>query len=346
MPKSIVIKPKELEGEGNPTIEFTGSLGGTARIEVSPTGDIEVSNGSSSSSSTFYNVAKFNSGISGSLTRLHDGTSYLRGGIGINVSTGSSGAITFGIIDSVVATISGSRFTGDVTSTGNVTAETDLRSVYSSGNEGGQIFLNKAATNTSIVNGVQIDVYQDRLRFFEHGGTSRGFFIEMASGSAGVNTPLSSTTSIQNFITLGATTTAPGTGTRTIQRIESQRVGDKITLTYRLGQTQASAGTGDYLLTLPAGMNFNSTYNSTYSGVIWSGGVNQMALYFIPSAGLIVTDSNWTSSLAIVPYDSTRFRVAIAHAQNSGMFVFWSSSLLAVSAGTGVMAQLSFEIWA
>lgn len=152
-------------------------------------------------------------------------------------------------------------------------------------------------------------------------------------------------TAIQNTITLGAVTTAPGSGTRTIQRIESQAVGDKVRLTYRLGQTSAAVGSGNYLLSLPTGVAFNTSYNSLYTGAIWSGGVSAMAPYIIPTAGTIVIDSNWNSAMGIVPYDGGRFRVLVGHAQNSGTYEFWSSGYFGVNSASGIMVQLSFEIW-
>jgi hypothetical protein len=61
----------------------------------------------------------------------------------------------------------------------------------SSGNEGGEIFLNKPATNTSINTGVTIDVYQNRLRIFEQGGDVRGAYIDMTKLPTGVAGELS-----------------------------------------------------------------------------------------------------------------------------------------------------------
>jgi hypothetical protein len=83
-------------------------------------------------------------------------------------------------------TISGST----IYSSQHVDAAQNLRSLNSSGDEGGEIFLNKAVTNTSITGGVTIDVWQNRLRFFEQGGTARGYFLDISSGSAGVGTNL------------------------------------------------------------------------------------------------------------------------------------------------------------
>ena len=67
-----------------------------------------------------------------------------------------------------------------------------LKSTQSSGDEGGQLDLATAATNQSLVGGfVNIDIFQNRLRIFEAGGTNRGVYIDMANGAtAGVGTDL------------------------------------------------------------------------------------------------------------------------------------------------------------
>lgn len=71
-------------------------------------------------------------------------------------------------------------------------SSTVLRSSQSSGDEGGQLDLATAATNNSLSGGfVNIDIYQNKLRIFESGGTNRGVYIDMANGaSAGVGTNL------------------------------------------------------------------------------------------------------------------------------------------------------------
>lgn len=73
---------------------------------------------------------------------------------------------------------------GDVASTGT------LKSLNSQGDEGGEIFLNKAVTNTTLTGGVVIDVYQNRLRFFEQGGSNRGFYIDISTGGGASGTNL------------------------------------------------------------------------------------------------------------------------------------------------------------
>jgi len=83
--------------------------------------------------------------------------------------------------------ISGS---GNIDSGGAITAAGNLRSIHSSGDEGGEIFLSKSVTNTTLTGGVTIDVWQNRLRMFEQGGSARGYYLDMTSGSDGVNTNL------------------------------------------------------------------------------------------------------------------------------------------------------------
>jgi hypothetical protein len=76
------------------------------------------------------------------------------------------------------------RLTDDVAVSGllSVTA--------SSGDEGGEIRLANAVTNSLLAGPVNIDIYQNQLRFFVSGGDARGAFINLAATSAGVGTDL------------------------------------------------------------------------------------------------------------------------------------------------------------
>lgn len=86
--------------------------------------------------------------------------------------------------------------TGALTYDGGFTANGEISSLQSSGDEGGQINLAVAATNTSLNGSVAIDIYQNKIRIFETGGTNRGVYIDMANGAAtGVGTDLLSPSS-------------------------------------------------------------------------------------------------------------------------------------------------------
>ena len=58
------------------------------------------------------------------------------------------------------------------------------------GDEGGEIDFTKAPNSTLSGTTVVVDQYQDRLRIFENGGTSRGAYIDLKQAAAGVNTLL------------------------------------------------------------------------------------------------------------------------------------------------------------
>ena len=73
---------------------------------------------------------------------------------------------------------------GDISTTGF------LKSNNSSGTEGGQVDLAKAATGTTLTTGVTIDVNGDKLRFFETGGTNRGFYLDISAGGTSVGSQL------------------------------------------------------------------------------------------------------------------------------------------------------------
>jgi len=96
--------------------------------------------------------------------------------------------------------ISGSlSVTGSITSKGNATIGTG------SGDEGGEINLALAQTNTTLTGSVNIDVYQNRLRFWEGAGTNRGAYLNMTSQSNSVG---SSIITSPNLLTMQTLTSA------------------------------------------------------------------------------------------------------------------------------------------
>ncbi len=86
----------------------------------------------------------------------------------------------------------------EVTGTLKVTGE--ITSAFSSGDEGGQINLATPQTNTTLVGGIAIDVYQNRIRFFEQGGTARGGYFDISSLSAGASTNLMGTAATASYV--------------------------------------------------------------------------------------------------------------------------------------------------
>ena len=152
-------------------------------------------------------------------------------------------------------------------------------------------------------------------------------------------------TVVQNSITIGATTTAPAVGTRTAQRIESQRLGDKLKLIYKFGQLAVASGSGHYLMSLPTGVAFNTAYHPLWTGSEWAGGVSAQAPNFIIAQGGITIDGGWTNQLYVVPYDATRFRILATNNGSQGSYNYWGSGWYQLGVGSGINLQLQFEIW-
>jgi len=71
----------------------------------------------------------------------------------------------------------------------------------SDGDEGGEILLAKAVTNTSLTGtGITIDSFQNKIRFFEQGGTARGAYIDLTECVGGAGTNLLNPTSTPDSI--------------------------------------------------------------------------------------------------------------------------------------------------
>ena len=104
---------------------------------------------------------------------------------GTGLTTLTSEYIPYGAGTNAFASTSALTFS---TSSGTLNA-TILRSSQSSGNEGGEIQLALAGT-TTLSSGVAIDVFNDRVRIFETGGTNRGAYIDLSAAAASVGTNL------------------------------------------------------------------------------------------------------------------------------------------------------------
>ena len=138
-----------------------------------------------------------------------------------------------------------------------------------------------------------------------------------------------------NTVTISATTTAPISGTRTIDKTFAVDNGATKTITLQLSYEGLGAGSGDYLISLPAGITFNTNagYNPIYTGIAWSPSVSSMAPYIIPMQGGIVFAGAWSHSAFVVPYSSTQYRILFAYGSS---FTFWSSAFFAFNVNTAM----------
>jgi hypothetical protein len=142
-------------------------------------------------------------------------------GHGSNTVTLGNSSITRTILRGTVSA-SGDISGSNLYATSDVVAQQNLKSINSVGDEGGEILLAKPQTNTTLTgSGVTIDIYQNRLRFFEQGGAARGYFIDITGGGAGVSTNL-----------VGGGGGTPGGSTTQIQYNNGGAFGGVPTLTY------------------------------------------------------------------------------------------------------------------
>lgn len=110
----------------------------------------------------------------------------------------------------------GGRLTwGDGTANGDVTLYRDgvnslktdddltvsgaLKVTASSGPEGGEIQLAAASTGTTLSGPIKVDIYENRLRFFEGGGSNRGAYIDLTATAGGAGTNLLGTSGAMNY---------------------------------------------------------------------------------------------------------------------------------------------------
>ena len=66
----------------------------------------------------------------------------------------------------------------------NLNVSGTLRMLNQGGSEGGELFLDKPSSNTSLAAGITLDIFENKLRIFETGGGIRGAFIDIANTTA------------------------------------------------------------------------------------------------------------------------------------------------------------------
>ena len=127
------------------------------------------------------------------------------------------------------------RFESNAVFNGEVET-TKLKVTSAGGDEGGEILLGKPATNTTLTGiGVTVDVYQNRLRFFEQGGDARGYYIDITGGGSGAST---------NLVGTGGSSTIDGLTDVTISGViaDNEVLAYDTTTSQWINQTPAEAG--------------------------------------------------------------------------------------------------------
>jgi hypothetical protein len=120
-----------------------------------------------------------------------DGTQGTQGIHGIQGVQGTTGPVA-GSANQIVYKNSSNIASGDANLTwdGSELRATYLRSNNSSGDEGGELRFAVPATNSTINTTLNIDIYQNKLRIFEGGGSNRGYYLDITEGATSAATPL------------------------------------------------------------------------------------------------------------------------------------------------------------
>ncbi len=130
-----------------------------------------------------------------------------------------------------------------------------LSVVASSGDEGGEIFLAQPQTNTTLSGGITIDAYQNKIRFFEQGGSARGAYIDLTACTGGAGTNLLSGGGGATTLDGLTDVTAPSPSSGDFLKYNgSAWVNDPINL--------STDTTGDYVASLVAGTGITLSNNS------------------------------------------------------------------------------------
>jgi hypothetical protein len=109
-----------------------------------------------------------------------------------DVTMTSGGMVTIDSIPWTKVTGKPALFTANQTlNTGDSVSFNRLTVTGASGIEGGEIELAKAPTST-LAGNVIIDVYENKLRFFEGGGNGRGFYLDLTTGANNTSTNIMS----------------------------------------------------------------------------------------------------------------------------------------------------------
>jgi hypothetical protein len=99
-------------------------------------------------------------------------------------TTGSYANAAFLKANSALANSNNAIFDGNLNVTGKLTI------TESAGDEGGQLQLATAQTNSTLSGPIAIDIYQNKIRFFETTGSNRGAYIDLSTASGGAGTNL------------------------------------------------------------------------------------------------------------------------------------------------------------
>ena len=157
--------------------------------------------------------------------------------------------------NNALANTTGATFGGELNITGT------LRALNQGGDEGGELFLDKPVTNTTLNGGITIDIYQNKLRFFETGGAIRGAFIDFSTAGGGI---------ANNLLAGGSTDTYARNHANAA--FATANAGGAVTDTYARNHANASFTTANGAVLVNTTQNTNITYAWNHANASFSTG--------------------------------------------------------------------------
>jgi hypothetical protein len=146
-----------------------------------------------------------------------------------------------------------------------------------------------------------------------------------------------------------ATTTAPTIGTATVNDYSYKQIGSKTwrcQLTYSAGgsSTGVNAGSGDYLFTLPNGLQFNTSISgqATFFEDVGSSNWYWPGRWLSSSSGGI-TNLNQGGNLFVVPYSSTQFRLIHVGIAGVGSVIPYASGYYGLGGNLSWRVSFTFQ---
>jgi hypothetical protein len=181
------------------------------------------------------------------------------------------------------------------------------------GDEGGEILLGKAITNTTLAGeGVTIDIWQNRLRFFEQGGNARGAYLDISSLANGVGTNLLGTAATASYVEYSNVANKPALVSGSSQ-VSFNGITDKPTLVSGSSQITFSGISG-----LPTLISGSSQIDLTGTTNYASGILTRLNAVGVFSGSSQVTHDSTTGYVANRHIDHTAVSISAGNGLSGG----------------------------
>ena len=321
------------------------------------------------SGSSFTGVTKHTQGLSGSLTRLTDGTSYLAAGSNVTISTGSTGQVTiastdtnttytagtgldlssttFSIDDSVVATVSGTTFSGNVVASSGLSGSLQNLSngtsylaagsnVTISTGSSGQISISSTDTNTTYTAGTGLDLSSTTFSIDDSvvatvSGTTFSGNVVASSGISGSLQNLANGTS---YLSAGSNVTI-STGSSGQITVSSTDTNTTYTAGTGLDLSSTTFSIDDSIVATVSGAVFNGAVKFD-NGVYLSGSVSDFSL-----TGTIKNSSSKIIKSSVATEIETSAGTLTLNGATGIDFQYSGSSYFRLNSGSIVIGDLS-----